>query len=120
MNSKPVFSDLFTFSGRRNRKSYILFHLSVIAALIVGAFVCTAVSVASASMGAAVWILYVVAALVLGVSCFAVSAQRIRDFGYSGCWVFLYLIPYIGFAASIAIYFVPSNPGDNKYGPSCI
>lgn len=118
--SKPVFSDLFTFSGRRNRKSYVLFHLSAVAVLVVGAVICGALGFVSAGASVAAWTLYVVASLVLGVSCFAVSAQRIRDFGYSGCWVFLYLIPYIGFAASIAIYFVPSNPGDNKYGPTCI
>jgi uncharacterized membrane protein YhaH (DUF805 family) len=46
-----------------------------------------------------------------------VSAQRIRDFGQSGCWVFLYLIPYVGFAIAIALAFIPPNPGMNKYGP---
>ena len=118
--SKPVFSDVFTFSGRRNRKSYILYHLSVIGALIVGAIVATGVTATAPAAGAVLWALYVVALLALMVSGFAVTAQRIRDCGYSGCWVFIYLIPYVGFAASIALYFVPSNVGDNKYGPSCI
>jgi uncharacterized membrane protein YhaH (DUF805 family) len=88
--------------------------------MIIGAIVATSVSIMNPVMGSVLWVVYVVAALALAVACFAVTAQRIRDFGYSGCWVFLYFIPYVGFAASIAIYFVPSNLGDNKYGPSCI
>jgi len=118
--SKPVFSDIFTFSGRRNRKSYVLFHLSAIAAMIVGAVLATSITIMAPAMGSVLWVVYFVAVLALAVAGFAVTAQRIRDFGHSGCWVFLYFIPYIGFAASIAIYFVPSNIGDNKYGPSCI
>ena len=118
--SKPVFSDIFTFSGRRNRQSYVLYHLSVIGAAIVGGLFALAITAASPAVGAAVWAVYLVALLALAVSGFAVTAQRIRDIGHSGCWVFIYFIPYVGFAASIALYFVPSNVGDNKYGPSCI
>jgi uncharacterized membrane protein YhaH (DUF805 family) len=118
--SKPVFSDLFTFSGRRNRKSYVLFHLAAISFMIFSALLIAAVTAAAPAVGALLWGAYIVFALALVVAGFAVTAQRIRDFGYSGCWVFIYLIPYVGFAASIAIYFVPSTPGDNKYGPSPI
>lgn len=118
--SKPVLSDLFTFSGRRNRKSYVMFHLAAVGAALAGAFVATGAMMMSPVLGGVFWVVYVAALLALTVAGFAVTAQRIRDFGYSGCWVFVYLIPYVGFAASIALYFVPSNPGDNKYGPSCI
>jgi uncharacterized membrane protein YhaH (DUF805 family) len=118
--SKPVLSDLFTFEGRRNRKSYVLFHLAAVAAMVFGAILTTAVTLAAPMLGSVLWVLYIAMCLALVVVGFAVTAQRIRDFGYSGCWVFLYLIPYVGFAASIALYFVPSNVGENKYGPSCI
>jgi uncharacterized membrane protein YhaH (DUF805 family) len=118
--SKPVFSDLFTFSGRRNRKSYVLFHLAALSFMIVSALLILAITAAAPAVGALLWGAYSVFALALMVAGFAVTAQRIRDFGYSGCWVFIYLLPYVGFAASIAIYFVPSTPGDNKYGPSPI
>ena len=120
MNSKPVFSDLFTFSGRRNRKSYVLYHLSIIVAAIIGGVVATAITAVNPGLGIALWTLYLAAMVAVTISCFAVTAQRIRDFGYSGCWVFVYFIPYIGFAASIALYFIPSNEGENKYGASCI
>jgi uncharacterized membrane protein YhaH (DUF805 family) len=120
MSSKPVFSDLFTFSGRRNRKSYVLYHLSVIVIAIVGALLATMLVAASDSASIAPFVVYLIAMLAVALSGFAVTAQRIRDCGYSGCWVFIYLIPYVGFAASVALYFVPSNEGENKYGPSCI
>lgn len=118
--SKPVLSDLFTFSGRRNRKSYVFYHVSLVAMALVGFIVATLLSVMAPVVGLMSWGVYIIAMAAMTVSGFAVTAQRIRDIGYSGCWVFLYLIPYVGFAASLALYFVPSNPGENKYGPSCI
>lgn len=118
--SKPVFSDLFKFSGRRNRKSYVLYYLAAVALIFGGMSLATLVTVASPTAGSMLWILYIATMLALLVSSFAVSAQRIRDCGYSGCWVFVYFIPYVGFAASLALFFIPSNAGDNKYGPSCI
>jgi uncharacterized membrane protein YhaH (DUF805 family) len=118
--SKPVFSDLFTFSGRRNRKSYVLYYLATVALIIGGLLLSTAVTAISPTAGLVLWVIYVVLMIAVLVSSFAVSAQRIRDFGYSGCWVFIYLIPYVGFAASIALFFIPSSEGENKYGPSLI
>jgi uncharacterized membrane protein YhaH (DUF805 family) len=118
--SKPVFSDLLTFSGRRNRKSYVLFHLAAVGSLLAGAAVIGTVTFMAPLLGSVLWIAYVFAAIALAVAGFAVTAQRIRDFGQSGCWCFILLIPYIGFAASLALYFVPSNSGENQYGPSCI
>ena len=118
--SKPVFSDLFTFSGRRNRKSYVMFHLAMIGVALAILTVGTLLTVVSPVVGSIFWVVAVAFMLAMSVAGFAVTAQRIRDFGYSGCWVFLYLIPYVGFAASIALYFIPSNSGENKYGASCI
>ena len=45
--SKPVFSDLFTFSGRRNRQSFIMFQIAAIVAVFFGLGVITALSVAA-------------------------------------------------------------------------
>jgi uncharacterized membrane protein YhaH (DUF805 family) len=118
--SKPVFSDLFTFSGRRNRKSYVLFYLASVALILGGMLLATLVTVASPTVGGILWVIYIAVMLALVVSSFAVSAQRIRDCGYSGCWVFVYFIPYVGFAASLALFFIPSNVGENRFGPSCI
>ena len=50
----------------------------------------------------------------------AAASQRIRDFGHSGVWALVMLIPYVGFAFSLALWFVPSTEGENRYGASCI
>jgi uncharacterized membrane protein YhaH (DUF805 family) len=121
--SKPVFQDLFAFSGRRNRQSYIYLLLAQIGALIglsIVAMIATALLNSVAFLG---WILFLAVAagfIAVAVSGWASGSQRIRDFGYSGVWILLVLIPYVGWLVSLAIMFVPSTPSDNRYGASCI
>lgn len=110
---KSEVAGLFEFSGRRGRKSYVLTTLGLIAAGILVIAVGTILALMSAGLGS----LVMFAGLIpIAVANFAMSAQRFRDFGQSGCWVFLYLIPYVGFAVGIALAFIPPNPGANKYG----
>lgn len=121
--SKPVFQDVFKFSGRRNRQSYIMLLLAQIGALI-GLAIVTGIAIALADSASALSLILFVAVIVgfiaVAVSGWANGSQRIRDFGYSGVWILATLIPYVGFAVSLAIIFVPSSEGDNKYGASCI
>lgn len=121
--SKPVFQDVFKFSGRRNRQSYILLLLAQIGALI-GLAIVTGLAIAVAESAAPLSYLLFIAVLVgfvaVCVSGWASGSQRIRDFGHSGVWILATLIPYVGFAVSLAIIFVPSSEGENRYGPSCI
>jgi uncharacterized membrane protein YhaH (DUF805 family) len=121
--SKPVFQDLFKFSGRRNRKSYILLLLAQIAALIGLSIVGTvgAAMLASVDFLAYILLLAVLVGFVaVAWSGWASGSQRIRDFGYSGVWILLVFIPYVGWLVSLAIMFVPSSEGNNRYGSSCI
>jgi uncharacterized membrane protein YhaH (DUF805 family) len=121
--SKPVFQDLFKFSGRRNRQSYILLLLAQIAALI-GLVVVTSVALAIVDTVAPLSYLLILSVVVgfvtVAWTSWASGSQRIRDFGQSGVWILLALIPYVGWIVSLAIMFVPSTEGENKYGPSCI
>jgi uncharacterized membrane protein YhaH (DUF805 family) len=121
--SKPVFQDVFKFSGRRNRQSYILLILAQIGAAI-GLGIITAIAVALLDSFAPLGYLLMLAALAgfvaVIVSGWAGGSQRIRDFDRSGVWILLVLIPYVGWLVSLAIMFVPSTSGENKYGPSCI
>jgi uncharacterized membrane protein YhaH (DUF805 family) len=121
--SKPVLTDVFKFSGRRNRQSYILLVLAQLGAL-VGLAVLTGLAIAVAESAAALSYLLFIAVLAgfiaVAVSGWAAGSQRIRDFGHSGVWILLTLIPYIGWIVCLAIMFVPSTSGENKYGPSCI
>jgi len=118
--SKPAFSDLFTFSGRRNRQSYIYLQLASFVAVILGVGIITTITVMAPTIGAILWFVGAVGLVALAVANWAAASQRIRDFGHSGVWALVMLIPYVGFAFSLALWFIPSNEGENKYGPSCI
>jgi uncharacterized membrane protein YhaH (DUF805 family) len=121
--SKPVFQDVFKFSGRRNRQSYIYLLLSQIGALIglsIVAMIATAMIASVAPLAYLLLIAVVAGFVAVFVSGWANGSQRIRDFGHSGVWILLTLIPYVGWIVSLAIMFVPSNESDNRYGASCI
>lgn len=121
--SKPVFQDVFKFSGRRNRQSYIYLLLSQIGALIglsIVAMIATAMIASVAPLAYLLLIAVVAGFIAVFVSGWASGSQRIRDFGHSGVWILLTLIPYVGWIVSLAIMFVPSSNGDNRYGSSCI
>ena len=118
--SKPVFSNLFTFSGRRNRQSFILFQLSAIALAFLGLGVITAMSYIVPIFAPVFWFLGVIGLIAICVANWAAASQRVRDFGQSGVWALVLLVPYIGPVFSIALWIIPSSEGDNKYGPACI
>ena len=111
--AQSFFGSMFKFEGRRGRKSYVLANVALIALAIAVVIVGTVFAFLSYGLSL---IIMVPAFIVLYVMSMIVSAQRIRDFDQSGCWVFLYLIPYVGFAIAIALAFIPPNPGMNKYG----
>lgn len=120
--SKPVFQDVFKFSGRRNRQSYIMLMLAQIAGLI-GLVIVTSIALAVMDTVAPLSYLLlfgVVAGFIaICISGWASGSQRIRDFGQSGVWILLTLVPYVGWIVSLAIMFIPSTEGENKYGPGC-
>ena len=121
--SKPVFQDVFKFSGRRNRQSYIYLLLSQIGALIglsIVAMIAMAMIASVAPLAYLLLIAVVAGFVAVFVSGWASGSQRIRDFGHSGVWILLTLIPYVGWIVSLAIMFVPSSEGDNRYGASCV
>lgn len=112
--AQSFFGSMLKFEGRRGRKSYVIAHLALFG---LGVLVAVVGSIfALVSYGLSLFLM-IPAFFALFVVSMIVSAQRIRDFGQSGCWVFLYLVPYVGMAVSFALIFVPPNPGQNKYGP---
>ncbi len=120
--NKPILEDWFRFSGRRNRKSYILacLTLSLFSAVSLGLFFAAWLLVLPEStvMGLILMFISSAALVLLLVSALAISSQCIRDFGYSGVLILVGLIPYVGPAFSLAICFIPSDEGANKYGPA--
>lgn len=118
--SKPVFEDLFKFSGRRNRQSFIYLQLASIVAVLLGVGVITSITFAAPAVGGVLSILGIIGFIAIAVANWAAASQRIRDFGQSGVWALVLLIPYVGPLFSIALWLIPSSEGDNKYGPSQI
>ena len=115
--SKPVFSDLFAFSGRRNRQSFIYLQLASIVAVLLGIGVITTLTFAAPAIGGLLWILGIIGFIAVCVVNWAAASQRIRDFGQSGVWALVILIPYVGPLFSIALWLIPGTDGDNRYGP---
>jgi uncharacterized membrane protein YhaH (DUF805 family) len=125
-SSKPVFEDLFKFSGRRNRKSYLLYQL----ASFIGLSICVFLGVLSVSklegtsfylLGWAIGSVFFIAFLAIALSAWITSAQRCRDIGWAGWVCLIQLVPYIGWLAGLVIAIaVGDSYEDNKYGKSCI
>jgi uncharacterized membrane protein YhaH (DUF805 family) len=116
--SKPVFEDLFSFTGRRNRKSYILFQLAL-GCLFLAAVVVLLAANASMHRGLLGMALGVCGVLLVAaiVSNLAVTSQRCRDFGWTGWAQLLAFVPYLGVLFPFALMVVPGTLGDNRYGP---
>ena len=55
-------------------------------------------------------------ALVLLVPMITVSVRRLHDIGYSGWWLIIAAIPYLGGIFTLIIGLMPSQVGENKYG----
>lgn len=116
--SKPVAEDLFAFSGRRNRKSYILASLLIFAVMILVWCAAGAISYVNDA-----YILLIVAGLIsipAVIATWALGSQRCRDFGWTGWAMLITLIPYVGWIFAIAIMFIPGNQGPNRYGPDML
>ena len=104
---------LFRFEGRRGRKAYAYSKLALICLGLLGVIFATILALVSAGLS---YLFLIPFLLLIAVGSYTTAAQRFRDFGQSGCWAFLFLIPYVGFAVGIALFFIPPNPGLNKYG----
>jgi uncharacterized membrane protein YhaH (DUF805 family) len=113
---------------RRNRQYYFAYHLALIILGIV-------LMIAYALLGYVVlpvfgfesglpdlegalwfevpkWIVFIVMTI-LG---FAVLAQRCHDIGWPGWLGLIVLIPYLGAAFWLALFFIPGAKGPNRYG----
>ncbi|MDR1730452.1 MAG: DUF805 domain-containing protein [Prevotellaceae bacterium] len=99
------------FEGRARRKEFWMFTLfycifNVVAGIIDGL------------LGFRVGIFGGILALGLLIPSLAVSVRRLHDIGKSGWWLFLLLIPVIGWIIIFVWDCQDSQPGENQYGPN--
>ena len=52
------------------------------------------------------------------VPSFCLSIRRLHDIGKSGWWLFLWLLPVIGWIVLFVFACLDSQPGENQYGPN--
>lgn len=60
---------------------------------------------------------YIFVIILLVIFLISIHIKRFHDFGKSGYWVFLYLIPYVNFIVFIYLIFKKGDNKKNKYGP---
>lgn len=108
--SKPVFKDVFSFSVRRNRKSYLLYELAWWPTVFYAYQICIRLPSAFAvlmafSLGSAlVW------------SKIAVTIQRANDISIpKAIWIGL-AVPFIGQILEMVLLFMPGDEGSNRSG----
>ena len=101
------------FEGRATRTQYWTFTLvNIVLSIVLGIVDGVLASVVGFGF---VGILFSLALLVPGI---AVAIRRLHDTGKSGFWLFIALIPLIGFIVLIVFFVMDSQPGSNKYGPN--
>lgn len=116
--SKPVFQDMFQFSGRRDGRSYLMFQISVILLIMGGIWL--AKLAGDAGTESTRVMLVIVFGCIYAAVCVAAlltGAQRCRDIGWSGWFVLLGLIPFVGMLFLLALCIIPGTQGVNPYGP---
>ena len=96
------------FSGRARRQEFWMFVLFNFLATFVAGFLDGLLGTGGVLYG-----LYYLAVL---IPSFAVSVRRLHDTDHSGWWIFINLIPLIGFIILLVFLCSDSKPGSNRFG----
>ena len=89
--------------GRDTRLTYLSFTVFLTVILLI---------VESARSDIAEFIVY----MLFLVPMIRVTARRLHDFGTSGWWMLLILIPYVNIVFSLVLIFKKGDVGNNQYG----
>ncbi len=98
------------FSGRASRSEYWWFQLGVFLVMFVGAFLAYGLGIP----GLDLLLTLVILALIL--PCLSVLVRRLHDAGFSGWWVLLSFVFYIGGIVLFIFALLPSVAQANQYG----
>ena len=112
------------FNGRARRAEYWWFFLvnvvvaivlAVLNVIVTGAMSRSDSSLPIGSVFSCISAIYSLAVLLPGLG---VTVRRLHDVGKSGTWIFIGLIPLIGWIWLLVLVAGDSQPGDNPYGPN--
>jgi uncharacterized membrane protein YhaH (DUF805 family) len=126
--------DLFSFSGRMNRREYAVVFFGSFVVLIAGVYLAIAVDYAFERLAGNVFkglagdssgdedvstltvlliIPWIIALTWIG---FAALAKRFHDINWSGLACLWCVVPWLGFIVQLVMLGVPGSAGQNKYG----
>lgn len=103
----------FVYSGRAHRKEYWIF--TIINILMV--FALASINLSLDSEFPFLAIIYLIASLFPSIS---LLVRRLHDIGKSGWLALFALVPYLGGVIVLIFALIPSESGDNVFGPSTI
>lgn len=98
------------FSGRAPRSEYWWWYLFEIVVSLVVFLLVDAIS-AEAVDGVSL-----VITLALIIPTLAVTVRRLHDTNRTGWWLFINLIPVVGWVVFLVFLILPGTPGPNRYG----
>jgi serine/threonine-protein kinase len=109
------FANLFTFKGRASRSAF-WWYAALIGVLEFIVFMILSVAAAASNadptgIGAAVWALWLVGALLV----LSVQVRRLHDSDRSGFWWFIAMVPFVGGIVLLVFDCMAGTPGPNKY-----
>ena len=117
-----VLKKYVTFSGRARRKEFWMFILinliiGAIASVLDSAFGLSKTEVVNGVTTYSAGAISLIYSLAVLLPSLAVAVRRMHDIGKSGGWIFINLIPLIGWIWYIVLAATAGQVGDNKYGP---
>ncbi len=108
-NILNVFKKSFTFEGRASRAEFWGFQLFYIGSLI------AIIGIGAIGLPGADFLAVSVVLISLPAQ-ISMQVRRLHDIGWSGFWLLLNFIPYIGGIVLLVAYCFAGNLGPNEYG----
>ncbi|WP_428053453.1 DUF805 domain-containing protein [Candidatus Avelusimicrobium stercoris] len=99
------------FKGRATRKQYWLYVLFTVVALLI-------LAVVLSFFGKVGQIIFNLCQLAIFLPSLAILARRLHDTNKSAWWILLNLVPFIGGIVLFVFAVLPSNEGENRFGPA--
>ena len=114
---RSVLSNYATFSGRASVSEFWWFYLFTL--LISMAFSVLGLIFHDSNGEPALWIIILqgLFGLAILLPSIAVAVRRMHDIGKEGGWIFINLVPLIGWIWFIVLAATPGQLGDNRFGP---
>jgi uncharacterized membrane protein YhaH (DUF805 family) len=106
------------FTGRARRKEYWMFVLYNFLISIGIGIVDSLLGLRIVNSNVNLGVLGSLYSLAVLIPSLAVAVRRLHDTEHSGWWIFISLIPLIGFIVLLVFLVTDGQPGGNKYGPN--